>query len=272
MRAPLYIGVTGFMTPQEVRAGLRCFEASSDRKLMVGVLVSSKTLVGNTNKWPARYPKVDSRITELFEKQKLDAYKVFQRHECAVNLIHYNTDDPKTLSDQLIKLAHMYGPYLDGFQLNIAWPHMGEIEKLHAATHWEQRLVLQVGGHALDKVDHDPKKLADMIGHYGGSVRVINDVLIDPSGGKGQPFDAEKALSYLKEIASRGFDINLGIAGGLGPESMALLNLLLDDFPDLNIDAEGQLRDKETDDLDIIKMSSYLTQAQQWFATTSRGA
>src|SRR3989344_2763546 len=84
-RAP-YIGVTGFMTPQEVRAGLRGFGASSGRKLMVGVLASSETLAGRTGKWRRRYPKIE-RIHEIF-----------QAHPSALNLIHYSTDKPNTLS------------------------------------------------------------------------------------------------------------------------------------------------------------------------------
>ncbi|MDP3947688.1 MAG: hypothetical protein Q8Q41_03295, partial [bacterium] len=158
------------MTPQEVRAGLRCFAASASRKLMVGVLASSKTLAGRTNKWPGRYPKME-RISEIF-----------QVHPAALNLIHYNTDEPETLSDQLLRLVEISGENLHGFQLNVAWPLVEELEKFHEATSWKQRLVLQVGGGAMARVEHSPQKFADMVALYGGFVGVVDDVLIDPSG------------------------------------------------------------------------------------------
>lgn len=252
MKQPLYIGVTGFMTPQEVRAGLRAFNGISGRKIMVGVLVSSKTLRGEDNKWPARYPKLD-RIGEIF-----------QREEKALNLVHYHTDDPRKLCMQLLYVVESAGPHLHGFQLNVAWPDVGELEKFHLATSGKYRLVLQVGGGAMEKVENNPSKLADMIGGYA-NLRLVDDVLIDPSGGKGQPFDSEKARSFLREIKRRNFEVNLGVAGGLGPNSMKHIQPLLDEFPDLNIDAEGRLRDAATDDLDVISMTTYLVDAQLWF-------
>lgn len=249
MKQPLYIGVTGFMTPQEVRAGLRAFDGMRGRKLMVGVLVSSKTLNGEMNKWPGRYPKMD-RIGEIF-----------QSHPSALNLIHFHTHEPETLCKQLLHVVEYSGLHLHGFQLNVAWPDAGELEKFHLATAGKYRLVLQVGGGAMEKVGNDPSKLADMIGGYA-NLRLVDDVLIDPSGGKGQLFDLTKARSFLLEIKRRNYEVNLGIAGGLGPDSMKHIQPLLDEFPDLNIDAEGRLRDAVNDDLDIINMAMYLTEAQ----------
>ncbi len=246
MRQPLYIGVTGFMTPQEVRAGLKLFPANGNRKLMVGVLVSSKTLQGGTNKWPGRYPKFD-RIVEIFQDDPR-----------AVNLIHYNTDDKETLSHQLLHLVEISGPNLHGFQLNVAWPNVAELEKFHEATGWTYRIVLQVGGGAMKKIDDNPVKLADAISEYIWPDRLIDDVLIDPSGGKGQPFDPGKTTDFLREIVGRNLPVNLGVAGGLGSQTIWLFDSLLREFPDLNSDAEGQLRDKATDDLHVEEMTDYL--------------
>ena len=140
-----YIGVTGFMTPQEVRAALRCFSGSPACKFMVGVLVSSKTLAGKRNKWPGRYPATE-RIVEIF-----------QPHAAAVNLIHYNTDEPNTLSGQLLRLMDLAGSHLHGFQLNIAWPSIGEIETFHEATGFKQRIVLRSVGERWKKLKTHPR-------------------------------------------------------------------------------------------------------------------
>lgn len=259
MLKPRYIGVTGFMTPQEVRAGLQVLERAvpaSPRKLMVGVLVSSKTLAGNTNKYPNRYPKVE-RIGEIF-----------QAHPLALNLVHYNTDDPETLAEQLVAITKLSGEHLHGFQLNVVWPTMRELERFQEATEWKQRLVLQVGGRAMAKCNNSPKEIADTIGRYAGSVRMVDDILIDPSGGKGEPFDPEKALNILREVRSRGYVVNFGIAGGLGPgPGLKILEKLLDEFPDLNIDAEGRIRTVPGDDLHVETMGYYIEQAAQWLGS-----
>lgn len=241
------------MTPQEVRVGLRHFAASSSRKFMVGVLASSKTLAGRMNKWPWRYPEVE-RIHEIF-----------QAHPAALDMIHYSTDEPNTLSHQLLRLVDIGGAHLHGFQLNIAWPSIGEIEIFQEATDFQYRIVLQIGERAMREVDGSLERFAEMVYWYGG---VVDDVLIDSSGGKGRPLDAEKARGFLRE--SSGHRFNVGVAGGLGPDSFHLIAPLLGEFPDLNVDAEGNLRDSETDDLDVVKMSAYLVQALKLLDHESR--
>lgn len=247
MQPAPYIGVTGFMTPQEVRAALRRFTAFVPRKLMVGVLASSKTLRGQPNKWPGRYP--------VMERMK----EIFQSHDLAVNLIHYNTDDPATLAEQLIELIGYAGPHLHGFQLNVAWPPPNEITKFHEATDSKYRIVLQIDGRAMAEVDDNPVRLAYRVSqwYYGGS---FHDILIDSSGGKGQPFDLAKARDILGEFKFQELLHlwNLGIAGGLGPSTVKRLAPLLEEHPNLNWDAEGQLRDPDSDDLDMLQVANYL--------------
>lgn len=82
-----YIGVTGFMTRVEVRAVLETVPAGSKYRLMVGVLMSSKTLRGEQNKWPGRYPKRET-VPKIF----VDDPRTF-------NLVHYATDNPDALCD-----------------------------------------------------------------------------------------------------------------------------------------------------------------------------
>ncbi len=255
MKKPPYIGVTGFMTPQEVRAALRCFDPASERKLMVGVLASSKTLRGETNKYPNRYPKT------------VDIEYIFQEHPAALNLIHYSTDEPDGLSEDLLFLPAYCGPHLDGFQVNMCWPEvrgLQRVRRLFKLRHGRKYLiVLQIGRKAMEEVASRPKALADKVADYVKN-DAIDDILIDASGGKGLPLDITKAREYLDELASRDLGIGLGVAGGLSAETFRPFAELLDEFPDLSGDAEGKLRDPISDDLDIIKMVAYIKEFQGW--------
>jgi hypothetical protein len=66
-------------------------------------------------------------------------------------------------------------------------------------------------------------------------------------------------------ITDKGWNIGLGVAGGLGPDSLNLVEPLIAKFPNLSIDAEGRLRNNQND-LDLKAMSDYLAKALQLFA------
>jgi hypothetical protein len=55
------------------------------------------------------------------------------------------------------------------------------------------------------------------------------------------------------------------VAGGLGPDSLYLVEPLVADFPELNIDAQSQLRDSEND-LDLERVKTYLIKALKMFS------
>jgi len=62
---------------------------------MIGVLVSDKTLRGEPNMWPNRFPPVEV-IKEIFTtaSEVGDAL--------TLRVVHYNTHEPSALGDQLI--------------------------------------------------------------------------------------------------------------------------------------------------------------------------
>lgn len=236
-----YLGVTGFMSRAEVTEALAVVPQGSTRRLMVGVLMSSKTLVGQTNEWPGRYP--------LKENVK----DIFVDDPRALNLIHYNTDHPETLLMQLIEITELAGPHLDGFQLNIAWPPISQLE-----DYWKaypgKFLLLQIGGRAMSEVE-SMERFGELVGAY---LPMIDAILIDPSGGKGEPLDAVKGAEYLRAVRQYP-TLGIGIAGGLGPETLHLLDPLVREFSDLSIDAEGRLRTpKPEDKLSLGAMRDYL--------------
>lgn len=246
MGKPPYVGVTGFMAQNEVGIALAAHSRyiKTPHKLMVGVLASSKTVRGEKNKWPGRFP--------LFN----DIGDIFVNNPSALNLVHYSTDIPDTLASQLSFIAdELTGTHLQGFQLNVKWPAIAEMRKFHDETERKYRIVLQVGGGAMKHCDDDPFTVASMVLQYGD---LIDDVLIDPSGGLGKPFDTQKGLAYLRAIRDIGSKVNLGIAGGLGPRQMEHLEPIVREFPNVSFDAEGRLRDPKTDALSPLYVSGYL--------------
>ena len=233
-----YIGVTGFMSRWDVGEAIK--ELFSDgihssgqpdqltHDLMVGVLASSKTLAGQPSKWPNRYPRVDA-ISKLFPPDRR-----------TLNLIHYATDNRDMLGKQLAQLVQLGGPYLDGFQLNIAWPDPWQLRELRG-----KRLVLQLGKRALKEDCDSPGRVGARLAQYHG---LITDVLIDASGGLGLPLDPTNVLEYVRAIARFCPNLGIGVAGGLSADTLELLQPIVAEFPWISIDAEGRLRTPQPED------------------------
>ena len=145
-----YVGITGFTHQRQIRAILGSIPQSSNRVLMAGVLASSKTLSGKTNKFPHRYPKIEN-IGGIF----LDDPRV-------LNLVRYHTDDRANLVDQLIRVTQLAGPRIHGIQLNVSWPDPIALQKFSAIYPY-MRIVLQIGNKAFGVVEHSPTLLAQKV-------------------------------------------------------------------------------------------------------------
>lgn len=247
MRKP-YIGITGFMSLGDALHVLNAVPTNTNRLVMVGVLASLKTMRGIQNKWPNRYPTMD-KIAGIFPD-----------HPLTLNLIHYNTKEKETLGDQLIAMTRFGGANTHGFQLNIAWPEP-DILREYKKVHPTKQIVLQVGGHAFEMVNNSPERLALRVAEYD---EIVEYVLLDPSGGYGKPFDPDRAHDYLVALREKNLNIGLGVAGGLSPSTLNLVEPLAKEFPDLSVDAEGRLRTQE-DHLDLNVASEYLRKALAMF-------
>ena len=246
MKKP-YIGITGFVSQDEAREILRMPGLDFRKRLiMIGILASQKTMNGLQNKWPNRYPTMD-KIAGIFPKDQL-----------ALNLIHYNTKEPESLLEQLTRMVEIGGENLNGFQLNLAWPSPAAIEKFRAKFIGIQ-IVLQVGNHAMEIIGHSEAKLARRVTEYKG---LVDYVLLDPSGGYGKEFNPKAARNYLNVLKFQNLDIGLGVAGGLSPDTLHLIEPLAKDFPGLCVDAEGRLRD-DNDSLSLRLAKDYVSRALQ---------
>ena len=93
---------------------------------------------------------------------------------------------------------------------------------------------------------------------------VVDRVLLDKSMGMGLGMDAMAMLPFLREISERIPQLQLVVAGGLGPTSLHLLDPVLAEFPRISFDAQGKLRpsgDALNEPLDWHYVRSYLYQA-----------
>ena len=255
-----YIGVSGFMSANEVRAALDAFP-DCGRQLMVGVLASSKTLCGLPNKYPRRYPLA------------ADIAGIFVDDPRCLNLVHVATDgDKSTVDGKLIPIEidlwrgfTAGGPLCHGVQFNGATQRLRP-EALHAFKAMcptAKRIVLQVGPRWLDArsaADSFMKSLA----RYAGTA---TDILLDLSGGNGRLINPETArdlaVDARKSLAHWGVapgEMAIGIAGGLCAETLPGIRGLLEEQGPLSIDAEGRLRDDADGggNLDLDKARSYL--------------
>lgn len=231
-----YLGVTGFTSAAEVRSALDLLPPSSHRLLMIGVLASDRTCAGVPDRYPRRTPAAEANPG------------IFPDHPRILNLVHYFTGEPDTLGRQLADLAERAGPHLHGFQINGVRPSRADLEEIRSARPG-LRIVLQMGPRQLSG---SPRELARQAREVAG---LVDDLLLDASGGRGRPLDPDAILPFLWELADTG--LGLGVAGGLSAANLHLLEPLLAELPDLSFDAESRLRDEE-DRLDPERVREYV--------------
>ena len=246
----LYVGITGFMSSGEVCQALSVCPTLFNRKIMIGVLASYKTMQGIQNKWPNRYPAIDQIANIFLEDSR------------TLNLIHYHTQEMGTLLDQLIEMTKIGGKNLHGLQLNIAWPSPNILIN-YRKIYPEKKIVLQINRLALEQIDHSSENLVRKLAEYEG---IIDYILLDTSGGYGRQFDLEKYLYYLLELKDKDLDIGIGIAGGLNATTLEIVRALISigKISHLSIDAEGKLRTID-DHLDLEAVEKYLRKASDIF-------
>lgn len=233
-----YIGVTGFMSRNEVEKVLAEFPKDSVRKFMVGVLASTTTLYGEKpSRLFGRYPIIQN-IEDIFSPDTR-----------AFNVIHFNdkTREMAMILNQLLVLTKLGGKHLHGFQLNIKWPHPF-ILNMFKKVHPDKKIILQLGREAFKDVDSSPARMAEKVRVTYNEL--IDYLLIDPSAGEGREFDLKMALSCLRALKERCNPlIGFGIAGGLyDGNAEKLLSPVVAEFSDISTDTEGKMRDKELGD------------------------
>lgn len=245
-----YIGITGFAQAEEIQqiydsapVLARLDRPQGSHDLMVGILASNKTLAGQTNRYAHRYP----------DTLRLDT--LCRPRPGVMTLVHYHAPDSQDLAMALGVLTVRAGVHgLDGFQLNLTWPDPEQICR-HRENYPGHQIVLQLGSGALKKMDDDPEKVTDRLGRYA---YCVDSVLVDASGGRGEPLDLKRVTKYVEVLQDT--DFGIGIAGGLDAAALPQLKTLTTRFPWLSIDAEGKLR-RPDDTLDLTIAQEYLQEA-----------
>lgn len=246
-----YIGITDFDSREMVDEMWQIFcdrlAHHSPYELHVGIMMSWKTLHDQPSKWAAVWPD-KSELANIFS------------HPKTYNCLHYADYDGKPgLAADLASAISYGGDQLAAVQLDMIWPNPCEL-RMFRGIFPDIEIILQVGRLAFKQVEDDPKRFIEQLGEYEGAV---DRLLLDRSGGEGKALDAGLLLPYLRAVRESLPELQLGVAGGLGPTTMHLLDPLLDEFNGLSIDAQGQLRASgdSKDLIDRSRAAAYLNRA-----------
>jgi len=218
------------MKPEEAERMLKffgeCGAVEAGRRLMVGVMMSYKTLHGLPTKWTAAFPAKET-IKDIFIS-----------HPLAFNTLHYADYDSIDIAENIERAVSFCGPNIHALQLDMVWPSPRVIREFRERHPWIQ-IVLQGNSKAMDTVVNDPLRFVNYLWAYHDN---IDYVLLDKSMGKGLGMDALALREFARVIAKSIPTIGIAFAGGLGPDTLDLLDPLIAEFPNLSIDAQGKLR------------------------------
>ncbi len=250
-----YIGITDFENADQATKMAKVLTESSgvirDRLLMVGIMMSRKTLNGLPTKWADVWPDKDE-LSSIF----IDHYNV-------LNTLHYADYDGIDVLANLIRATGFGGFDLDAVQLDMIWPPVEDI-MIFSDARQDLRVILQINGRSLEQAGDDPAEVVRRLEEYSGA---LDCVLLDKSMGRGLGMDAQALLPYLRALRDAMPDLHLAVAGGLGPDTLQLVEPIVDEFPDISIDAQGQLRKSgdSRDPIDWHRARLYIQRAMQMF-------
>lgn len=252
-----YIGITDFTDFEQVERMSRIFNANlppgSKRMLHVGVMMSYKTLYDIPSRWQNVFPPKE-RIAGIFSSDSV------------YNCLHYADYAPNPdIWKSLAKAISYGGSRIHALQLDMTWPDPDDVAIEVSISGMKIEVILQIGKQALEEVDNEPRKVVERLAQYED---VIHRVLLDRSVGRGIGMEAEGLIPLVYAIRERFPALGIGVAGGLGPETMCLVEPLIGLFPDLSIDAEARLRPSGSalDPVDWSMAERYLEKALQLFA------
>lgn len=253
-----YIGITDFTKKEEVWNMVNVFNnnfhSRFKRRLHVGVMMSYKTLNGIPTKWSNAFPP-NHVVADIFVSPR-EVY----------NCLHYADYDRSVgFANDLTRAIKLGGFLLDAVQLDMVWPDPREIGEALTESLIPIEVILQVGKNAMEEVDNDPEAVVKKLESYEG---VFHRVLLDKSMGKGLGMDANALLPYARLIKQHFPKIGIGVAGGLGPNTMELVRPIVEEFPEVSIDAQGRLRPSGNalDPIDWDMAKVYLEKAIKMFS------
>jgi hypothetical protein len=246
---PLYVGITDFLYASQVRDMGDLVPPSHRRSLMNGFMMSYKVFNGLPSRW--RDVWIPS---ERLYRVCVDEYqKVF-------NALHWADYEGLTTIEDLFMVCQNCGLYLNALQLDMIWPAPVLLDDFAAVA--KIPLILQIGANALEAVGNDPVRMLKLVNE-----RRIHGVLLDKSMGRGKGMEAAVLRPFVEILFKERPDLRIAVAGGLGPDTLDLVKPLMDEFPDLSIDAQGKLRPSGSalDPVDWGMAGKYLSKALSMF-------
>jgi hypothetical protein len=261
-----YVGVAGFMSSTEIMAALETLPSNSTHNIAIGILTSAKTLRGEPNKYPTRYPKVED-IAGLVAHGK----DVVATNQMPVEFIaHYAVENIKDIERELERLDwHVKNAKLDGVQLNVP-PHWARSTELRdAILSWCQgmRVIVQI---------RPPRKGEPFVDLAEAACQAaanknVTDLLIDCSAGNGVELDPVWAGGMIHAIRGRltihkDYPLGVGVAGGLRPGKLGAVYSLMSIHGPLGFDVESGVRLPGSDTMSIPALQQYLREAWEMCA------
>jgi hypothetical protein len=225
-----YIGICDFTAPEQSERLLALMPENFSHDLMVGVMMSRKTLYDIPSQWTTVFPKKET-IAGIFVPDLR-----------AMNTIHYADYDvgdarDRSLADTLARVQSYGGPNLDAIQLDMIWPDSTQI--LRFRERFNIPIVLQVGGNAMRHCGDDPIRVCQRLALYDKSIEYV---LFDKSMGQGKGMDAPLLSVYVEALRSRLPTLMPAVGGGLGPHTMHLVESLTRAYPHISTGMQGQMR------------------------------
>lgn len=252
-----YIGVTDFTTKAQVKEAISHLLPWTDRRLHVGVMISYKTLnkIPTATGWENIWLN-EKQMHAVFEKES------GEHHPDQFNVIHYadypdETGKVATKIDDLIRAVKYAGPNVDGIQLDMIWPNGKFIGQLKEEFP-KLEVILQVSSKAEEWAQKYKMTAADVLQGYDESY--IDYILLDAGMGRGIEFDPGVVLGQILSVMFQFPEEKIAVAGGLGPDTYKNLKPILQRYPKISCDAQGQLRPsgKATDPLDMKRVTAYI--------------
>lgn len=246
---------------------LRENRKNPDRKIMIGVMAHPLTLHPDTGRGD---PDCDG-VRDVFPTRE-ELAGGFTDDPDVVNTIHYadlyGPHPGQNVLENLELCVQYGGENLHAIQLDLTWPKPDELAQFKERNP-HIRIILQVGEFALKEVNSDPDEVVNRLRAYGDS---IDHVLLDTSMGRGKGIEAAGLLPILRLIREQLPDLGLVVAGGFGPESLDSLEPIAREFPDVSIDAQGNVKSKDaprdalghlvsTHPADLERSTSYIKQS-----------
>ncbi len=247
-----YVGITDFTIFEQVRAMALAFNDykhhESNRRLHVGVMMSRKTLMGESSRYTKVFPPKES-IAEIFGSDD------------TINCLHYaDYGCDSHLFSNLIKAIRFGGTGIHALQLDMTWPNPVTIASAVHSSGKAIEIILQIGRDAMIEIEQNPNELVRRLASYGD---VIHRVLLDVSMGSGILLNPGSTLRLMRVIRHELPNLKMVVAGGLGPNTVGIIKPIVEEFPDVSIDAQSRLRPSGSnlDPIDWNMASTYLYEA-----------